>query len=223
MCDVGLYYRSVAKPLIPVEVILEQALAVLDAEGADALTTRRLAAKLRISTRTMYQQVGNREELIRALVARHFSQLQLEFHEYENWETTAAQWCQALHDALRAHPHLTELMTVDDRTAVVDYVGELTNATLRAGISRKLAVECSRALVNLTINHTVMEVRALRDPKLSASSAAEIRRIEKNFLISVRWIVAGVRAESQSGIDRTAVAGRPRKRPSKRLHTRRAQ
>jgi AcrR family transcriptional regulator len=209
-----------AKPLIPVEVILERALAVLDAEGPDALTTRRLAAELKISTRTLYQQVGNREELIRALVARHFSQLQLEFHEYDNWETTAAQWCLALHDALRAHPHLTELMTVDDRTAVIAYIGELTKATLHEGIPRKIAIECSRALVNLTINHTVVEVRALREPKLSASSAAEIRRIEKNFLITIRWILAGVRGESQSGIDRTAVASR--KRPSRRLPSRRA-
>lgn len=187
-----------AKPLIPVEVIYERALALLDAEGSDALTTRRLAAELKISTRTLYQQVGSREELIRALVARHFSRLRLDFHEYEDWETTALRWCLALHDALRAHPFLTELMTVDDRTAVMDYIAELTKATLREGIPRKRAVECSRALVNLTINHSVMEVRGLREPKLSRDSAAEARRIEKNFPMSVRWILAGVRADAQS-------------------------
>ena len=62
----------------------------------------------------------------------------------------------------------------------------------------KLAVECSGALVNLTINHSVMEVRGLREPKLSRDSAAEARRIEKNFPMSVRWILAGVRADAQS-------------------------
>ena len=66
-----------AKPLIPVDVIYEHALALIDAEGAQALNARRLAADLRCSTRTLYQQVGNREELIRALIGRHFSQLQL--------------------------------------------------------------------------------------------------------------------------------------------------
>ena len=58
-----------AKPLIPVDVIYEHALALIDAEGAEALNARRLAADLKCSTRTLYQQVGNREELIRALVA----------------------------------------------------------------------------------------------------------------------------------------------------------
>ena len=63
------------RPLIPAEVIYERALALLDAEGADALSARRLAADLGISTRTLYEQVGPREKLIRTLVARHFSRL----------------------------------------------------------------------------------------------------------------------------------------------------
>jgi AcrR family transcriptional regulator len=187
-----------AKPLIPVEVIYERALELLDAEGSDALTTRRLAADLKISTRTLYQQVGHREQLIRALVARHFSQLRLDFHEYGDWESTALQWCLALREALRAHPYLTELMTIDDRKAVMDYLAELIKVTLREGFPRELALECCRALINLTINHAVMEVRSLREPKLSRDSLAESRRIEKNFPMAVRWMLAGVRAEAAS-------------------------
>jgi AcrR family transcriptional regulator len=189
-----------AKPLIPVENIYDRALELLDAEGAQALTTRRLAADLKISTRTLYQQVGSREQLIRALVARHFSRLRLDFHEYEDWETTALKWCLSLHDALAAHPFLTELMTIDDRKAVMDYIAELTKASLQAGIPRDIAIECSRTLVNLTINHTVVEVRALREPKLSRDTLAESRRIEKNFPTTVRWILTGVRADAQSSL-----------------------
>jgi len=201
-----------AKPLIPVETIYEHALELLDAEGCDALTTRRLAADLKISTRTLYQQVGSREQLIRALVARHFSQLRLDFHEYEDWETTALKWCLNLRDALRAHPFLTELMTIDDRKAVMDYIAELTKVTLQEGIPRSLALECSRALVNLTINHSVMVVRALREPKLSRDTLAESRRIDKNFPMSVRWILTGVRAEAQASASKSDVT---------RLHARR--
>src|SRR5690625_323114 len=190
-----------AKPLMPVEVILERSLALLDAEGAEALTTRRVAAVLGISTRTLYQQVGSRDELIRALVARHFAELRLEFHEYQDWETTATNWCLVLHQALLAHPFLNELMTVDDQAAVMNYVSALMNAALREGIPRAVAAECARALVNLTINHSVMEVRAQREPKLSGPSHADARRTEKNFLISIRWILAGVRADVDAGCE----------------------
>lgn len=184
-----------AKPLIPVEVIYTRALALLDAEGASALNARRLAAELKISTRTLYQQVGNREQLIRALVARHFSQLRLEFEEHEDWETTALHWCLALHDALRAHPFLTELMTIEDREAVVDYVKELVKAALHEGFPRRLAVEGCRSLVNVTINHTIVEVRALREPEHSAKTASETAKIEKNFPMTIRWVLAGIRSE----------------------------
>ncbi|MDH6245767.1 helix-turn-helix domain-containing protein [Mycobacterium sp. OTB74] len=185
-----------ARPLIAADVIYDRALELLDAEGADALSARRLATELRISTRTLYQQVGNREQLIRALVARHFSQLRLDFKEYDTWEKTALRWCMELHDTLRAHRYLTELMSIEDREAVVDYINELVKVTLQEGIPRRLAVEGARSLVNLTINHTIAEVRALRDPDYSAATASEKTRIERNFPMTIKWILAGIRADA---------------------------
>jgi AcrR family transcriptional regulator len=187
-----------AKPLIPAEDILTRALELLDSDGPAALNVRRLSSDLKISPRTLYQQVGNQEELTRSLVARHFSRLRLDFKEYDSWESTARHWCLALHEALRAHPYLTELMTTDDRSAVTDYVQALLKATLQAGIPRALAVECCRGLANMTINHSVVEVRALREPKLSAQTAAEVAKIDKNFPRLVEWVIAGVRAEAKA-------------------------
>ncbi|MBO0865685.1 MAG: hypothetical protein J2P16_11510 [Mycobacterium sp.] len=183
------------RPLIPAGEIYDRALALLDSEGAGALNARRLAADLRISTRTLYQQVGTRDKLIRALVARHFSRLRLDFHEYDTWEATALHWCLALHEALCAHPFLTELMTSEDRAAVTGYVDALMKATVREGLPHPLAVECCRALVTVTINHAIIEVRALREPEHSPRSAAEAAKIAKNFPMMIRWILVGVRAE----------------------------
>jgi AcrR family transcriptional regulator len=189
-----------AKPLIPADDILTHALDLLDTEGIEALSVRRLSAALKISPRTLYQQVGNREALIRALVARHFAQLKLDFKEYDTWESTALHWCLALHDALRAHPFLTELMTIEDRSAVTDYVDALLNATLQEGISRSLATECCRGLAHMTINHSIVEVRGLREEMRSASETA---KIEQNFPRLVEWVISGVRAEAQD-VDRRA-------------------
>ncbi|OHU32935.1 TetR/AcrR family transcriptional regulator [Mycobacteroides chelonae] len=184
-----------AKPLIAVETIYAHALELIDNEGAPALNARRLAADLKISTRTLYQQVGNRDELIRALVARHFSQLQLDFVEYEDWETTALRWCLSFHDTLAAHPHLTELMTIEDRGVVKDYLRELVQSALRSGYPRALAKTACLSLVNVTINHTVVEVRALNDPERSPKSGAERSRIAKSLTTTLKWLLAGIRAE----------------------------
>jgi AcrR family transcriptional regulator len=182
-----------AKPLIPAEDILTHALDLLDSEGIEALSVRRLSTALKISPRTLYQQVGNREALIRALVARHFAQLKLDFKEYDTWESTALHWCQALRNTLCAHPFLTELMTIDDRSAVTDYVNALLKATLQEGVPRSLATECCRGLAHMTINHSIVEVRGLREP---ARSDSETAKIEENFPRLVQWVISGVRAEA---------------------------
>ncbi|WP_330251342.1 hypothetical protein OG874_35140 [Nocardia sp. NBC_00565] len=185
-----------AKPLIPVEVIYSHALELLDAEGEQALNVRRVAADLKCSTRTLYQQVGNREQLIRALVARHFSQLKLEFHDCGAWESTARQWCLALHAALLAHPYLTELMTFDDRSAVASYVKDLLTSLMESGIARGLATECCRSLANTTINHAITEVQALRQPPQSRENSSGTPAGEESFRRTIQWIIAGVRQEA---------------------------
>jgi AcrR family transcriptional regulator len=185
-----------AKPLIPVDVIYEHALALIDAEGAQALNARRLAADLKCSTRTLYQQVGNREELIRALVGRHFSQLQLDFHECDTWESSAARWSIALHDALQAHPFLTELMNVEDRGSIASYVEKLLKSLIRAGIDRRLATDCCRSLVNTTINHTIVEAQALRQATTTPARGTDAKRRQQSYLRTIDWIIAGVRQEA---------------------------
>ncbi|MBO0852818.1 MAG: hypothetical protein J2P18_03515 [Nocardia sp.] len=184
-----------AKPLIPAEDIYARALELLDAEGLAALNAHRLVKDLGISTKTLYQQVGGRHQLTRALVARHFSRLRLEFQQRGTWEDTALHWSLALDAALRAHPHLTQLMSMDDRKAVADYVGELIKAALREGFPRELAVAGCRGLATLTINHAVVAVRALLDPDRTADTEAEIARIDRDFPTLVRWTLSGMRAD----------------------------
>jgi AcrR family transcriptional regulator len=187
--------ESVARPLIPVEVIHQHALALIDAEGAQALNARRLAADLKCSIRTIYQQVGNREEMIRAVVCRHFSQLQVDFDEGDTWESTAAAGSLALQGALRAHPFLTELMTVDDRGAGSAFVDELLKSLVQAGLDRRLATDCCRSLVNTTINHTIIEAQALRHAPPTRASGADAKKRQRSFVGTIDWIIAGVSQE----------------------------
>ena len=51
--------------------ILDRAISLVEAEGADALTMRRLASELGVATTSIYWHVGNREQLVTAMVSRH--------------------------------------------------------------------------------------------------------------------------------------------------------
>jgi AcrR family transcriptional regulator len=201
-----------ARPLISVDVIFTRALELLDAEGARALNARRLAGELKCSTRTLYQQVGNREQLIRALVGRHFSQLRLNFHECDTWEATALHWCLELRDALQAHPFLTELMTFDDHAAVASYVNKLLKSLVQEGMDRRLATECCRSLISTTINYMIVEAQAQREPPTTGARGSAATRA-RSFLRTIEWIIVGVQQESALGAERRSsprVAGSQR-------------
>jgi AcrR family transcriptional regulator len=193
-CATNVEEDTVAKPLIPREEILDRALELLDAEGLKALNVRRLSTVLRISPNTMYQQIGNQAALTRALVARHFSRLKLDFVEYETWEATALHWCLALRDALRTHPHLTELVAMDDRDAIRDYVQDLLKSMVGSGISRPLALECCRGLTNMTFSHVIAEARTRSEH--SPTSETEVRKVDRNFRRLVTWVIAAVGTEA---------------------------
>ena len=92
-----------AKPLVAVETIYETALQVLENEGVEGLSARRLAATLGCSTRTLYQQVGKREELVRQLLDYQFANTSLEFRREAHWEEAAVSWANAMRAVLLAH------------------------------------------------------------------------------------------------------------------------
>jgi AcrR family transcriptional regulator len=139
-------------------MIHERALRLVDEEGARALTMRRLAHELQISTRTLYKRIGSRGALIRDVLRLHGSRLRLDFPDTGPLELRAWAWCVSLREALRAHPHLTELMQ-DDRTAMLQRtVGQLVEAAVLEGVSGDLAERFSWSLANVTVDDTLREL-----------------------------------------------------------------
>ncbi|MET0900568.1 MAG: hypothetical protein ABWY45_21860 [Mycobacterium sp.] len=176
------------------DAIYARAQALLDAEGLPGLNARRLAAELKCSTKTLYAQVGSQEQLIRELVARHFAALRVEFEEAGTWQDSALRWCAAVRAELLAHPHLSELMTFDDRAAVVGYVNRLLRILLESGVQDRLARECCAVLVHTTISMTNAEIVAS-----SLAAKAGLPAVSPDiFDAAIRWIITGVETENAS-------------------------
>src|SRR5919109_308999 len=57
-------------PTIGREIVLDAAIRLLDAEGVEALTMRRLASALGVSAMALYRHVGSKDELLMVLVDR---------------------------------------------------------------------------------------------------------------------------------------------------------
>jgi hypothetical protein len=97
------------------------------------------------------------------------------------------RWCRAVRGALLAHPHLSGLMSFDDRAPIAAYVDRLLQVLVGAGVPAALARNCCRVLVHTTISLSGAEIAAGGDPP---EVFAEV------FETAIGWIVLGVAAEA---------------------------
>lgn len=67
----GAQPRGTAHAGLSAEMVIDAALQLVESEGSGALSMRRLAADLGVATTTIYWHVGNRDELVVALIRRH--------------------------------------------------------------------------------------------------------------------------------------------------------
>lgn len=169
------------RPLISAETIYEAALALVEDGGIDALSMRNLTASLRCSTKTIYQQVGNREDLERGLVAYAFGRMSLGFTPGMTASKTITAFASTLRSVLLASPGLAALMTTADRHAIVEYAVQLVDALKAHGLREHDAVEAAGIINHVTLSMTLSDI----------SAPGEWDRPEV-FDTALRWLVLGL-------------------------------
>jgi TetR/AcrR family transcriptional regulator, tetracycline repressor protein len=94
------------------ERIVAAALALVDAEGADALSMRTLAQRLDSGTATLYRHFANRAELVARVVDHVFGEIRLDADQLAglDWKHSCKTVATAMFAALAQHPHVVPLL-----------------------------------------------------------------------------------------------------------------
>ena len=87
------------------ERIVSTALSLVDEEGIEALSMRRLAKELGVDPMAIYHHVPNKRALLSGLVERTFSEMRVPEPE-GSWRERVRAWAHAFRDVARAHPKL---------------------------------------------------------------------------------------------------------------------
>ncbi|TMK71208.1 MAG: TetR family transcriptional regulator, partial [Actinobacteria bacterium] len=77
--------KSGRKPLTK-ERVLEQAIALADKDGIEALTMRKLGRALGVEAMSLYNHVANKGELVAAMVDRVVEQFELPGDDEPRWD-----------------------------------------------------------------------------------------------------------------------------------------
>ena len=92
--------------LLSRERIVEVAAAVIDADGLDALSTRRLAAELGVRGPSLYNHFGGKDEILDAVADTVVSGVDVSFFATHDWRDALRLWGRSYRAALTAHPNI---------------------------------------------------------------------------------------------------------------------
>ncbi|MFF9850721.1 TetR/AcrR family transcriptional regulator [Streptomyces litmocidini] len=111
--------RTGRPPLTSRAQILVAARRLIDQDGWEKLTIRRLAAEIGIGATTLYHHIRNKDDLLLLLLHHHIEQIerpQLPSDPRERIVTAAT----AMHDALAAWPWAAEVLSADGFVGLLD-------------------------------------------------------------------------------------------------------
>ncbi len=102
-------------------VILEAALGIVDGEGLDGLTMRRLASELGVNPMSIYHHLPGKGAVVSGLVGVVFSRMRVPASEGLAWQERVRAYAHAYRGVVRSHPNLA-LRIVSDAAAVSEAV-----------------------------------------------------------------------------------------------------
>jgi AcrR family transcriptional regulator len=125
-----------AKAPLSVEVVVDAAMAILQSEGLDAVTMRRVGAALDTGAASLYVYVAGREGLLQAMLDRVIATVELEAPDPSRWRAQVHSLLERMHRALTAHPGIAAMTLAESPTteAVLLLIENLIGILLAGGL-----------------------------------------------------------------------------------------
>ena len=142
--------------------VLERAIALADKDGIEALSMRRLGQALGVEAMSLYKHVGNKGELVAAMVESVVEQFELPDDE-PAWDAAIRRCAIRAHDLLIEHPWACRLAIVpsDVRTIGgprIRYMEWLLRRLREAGFSPDLAYSAYHTLDSHIFGFTLWQI-----------------------------------------------------------------
>jgi len=139
--------------------IFQEALRLVDEEGIDALTMRRLAGQLGVGTMSLYNHVPNKDDLLDGLVGTVLAEMAPPPSAPAGWREALGFMATEFRRIGVLHPHAVPLMT-DRRPGSQEglrLVEAIFDALARAGMDRQAAATAYRLTTSYVLGFVILE------------------------------------------------------------------
>jgi AcrR family transcriptional regulator len=139
----------VSKPHTPLtpDLIFERALAIVDAEGLEALSMRRLASDLGVEAASLYHHIADKQALLDGVIGRARSEMRVSVDPSVGWKPFLEEVFVEYRRLLIAHPNLIGLAGWRLENGMEDGLAYL----ISIGFRLDDAVEMMQSLVALAV------------------------------------------------------------------------
>jgi AcrR family transcriptional regulator len=174
-----------AKAPLSEEAVVDAALAILQSDGLEAVTMRRVAAALDTGAASLYVYVSGREGLLQAMLDRVTATIELEPPDPSRWRAQMHSVLERMRQALIAHPGIAALTLEDPPTTevVLRLTENLLGILLAGGIDPQHAAwACDIFVLLVTAVASEEDVRRARGQSSDDVRRAHVDEIYKTFV-----------------------------------------
>jgi TetR/AcrR family tetracycline transcriptional repressor len=142
--------RPKGRSVLTGERIVSTALGVVDRDGLDGLSMRKLAGELGVDPMSIYHHIPNKEALLRALVEQVFASMAVP-SQNGDWKRRVHRWAETYRGITAAHPNLVLRIVSDPATVAVAavHVNESLYAAIEAsGLPSRMIVRAADLIVD---------------------------------------------------------------------------
>jgi len=191
------------------DTITGAALALLDREGAEALTMRRLGAELGVEAMSLYRHVASREALLDALADRLAAEIERHDEAEADWLDALRALAGDLRAVARRHSAAFTLvgMRVLGTPTSLRPVEDALAALRRGGFTPARAISAYRLVMVYARGYALSEIAGFAVEVASAERLPVVRSLgrrlasepsEMGFRAGLETILAGLRAEREA-------------------------
>jgi AcrR family transcriptional regulator len=173
-----------AKSPLSEEAVVDAALAILQSDGLESVTMRRVAAVLDTGAASLYVYVSGREGLRQAMLDRVIATIEFEAPDRSRWRAQLHSLLQHLHHALVTHPGIAAMTLVDSPTteAALWLTENLLGILLAGGIDpQDAAWACDMFVMLVTAVAREDDVRRPRGHSDDHDRREQVDEIYKTF------------------------------------------
>jgi AcrR family transcriptional regulator len=153
------WLKSGPRPRYTREEIILAALALIDRDGAEGFTMRRLAGELGLGVMTLYGYVRSKEEMVYAVTGYVFREGRAEPARRGGWEPTLRHGLQDLHLLCRQHPNLVTLTLAQNHAppGLFELRERLLSSLREAGLDRQSALRALGVLLHYVLGFSAAQ------------------------------------------------------------------